>query len=223
MAEYAGTAFFAMQTPTNELTVLPPLLFPPAAYFAAIIGSRRPCIVDTAMPYDKRRKAVHRYDIVDVRGKLSLTVPVGHPSGGGAWSDVPLSEHGEWWRRHRVALESAYGRTPFFEFLIDRFDSVFCPPSRWQSWPSASDLSVAALRAVCSFLAVDAPLALPLSRVDPSAEIHDLRAHSFHDPDLPPYWQVRSASLGFVPSLSILDLLFNLGPESILYLRALHA
>lgn len=37
-----------------------------------------------------------------------------------------------------------------------------------------------------------------------------------------PYYQVFAGSLGFVANLSILDLLFNMGPESLLVLRQLH-
>ena len=40
-------------------------------------------------------------------------------------------------------------------------------------------------------------------------------------PEIPPYYQVRQGQLGFIGGLSILDLLFNLGPEALLYLRSL--
>ena len=51
--------------------------------------------------------------------------------------------------------------------------------------------------------------------------IIDLRCASFASADMPPYFQVRAAALGFIHSLSILDLIFNLGPEAPLYLRSL--
>jgi hypothetical protein len=38
-----------------------------------------------------------------------------------------------------------------------------------------------------------------------------------------PYWQVRGAVQGFTPNLSVLDLIFNLGPEAPLYLQRLLA
>ena len=34
-----------------------------------------------------------------------------------------------------------------------------------------------------------------------------------------PYYQVFQAKFGFLPNLSIVDLLFNMGPESLLVLR----
>ena len=39
--------------------------------------------------------------------------------------------------------------------------------------------------------------------------------------DLPPYWQVREDKLGFISGLSVLDLIFNLGPEAVVYLDRL--
>ncbi|MDE6430391.1 MAG: WbqC family protein, partial [Duncaniella sp.] len=38
---------------------------------------------------------------------------------------------------------------------------------------------------------------------------------------LPSYWQIREDKLGFIPGLSVLDLIFNLGPEAVLYLDRL--
>lgn len=188
-----------MPTPTNSL---PPLLFPPAAYFAALA---RGAEIDFSARYDKRLKAVHRYEIVDARGRMMLTVPLAKPHGvdSPTWADCPLSTHDEWWRKHLTALESAYGRTPFFEFLIDRFEPVFRSPHDWSQWPSAIDLVRAANSIVLPLLAI--PEASAQAASEP--------------PALGPYWQVRQHLFGFVESLSVLDLIFNLGPEAALYIR----
>lgn len=57
---------------------------------------------------------------------------------------------------------------------------------------------------------------------DLEGDYNDLRK-AFHPKqaqslDLPPYYQVFNAQFGFQPNLSIIDLLFNLGPEGLLYL-----
>lgn len=201
------------------MTVLPPRLFPSSAYYRAMLGADR-IVVDSAVRYDKRCKAVHRYDIIDVRGPLQLTVPLAKPhgcEGKATWRDAAVSTHDEWWRRHRVALESAYGRTPYFEFLIDRFSTVFRSPEQWDVWPSAIDLIREANRAVLPLLAIDAPVVYDLPA--DAASCNDLRTADFDCPDQPVYWQVRDQFHGFHGGLSILDLLFNLGPESAIYLR----
>ena len=178
------------------------------------MASAEATVIDAAAHYDKRCKAAHRYEIVDVRGRLQLTVPLAKPAPApGArptWADCAVSTHDEWWRRHRTALESAYGRTPYFEFLIDKFDGVFRSPEEWPKWPSALDLIREANRAVRSILLIDSPM---VYATEPQT------VHTDPGPALAPYWQVRQHLHGFQPGLSVLDLLFNLGPEAALLMR----
>lgn len=197
------------------MVVLPPRLFPGIGYYRSIASSRR-AIVDTGMRYDKRCKAVHRYEIVDARGRLQLTVPLAKPhgcNGVATWSDALVSTHDEWWRRHRTALESAYGRTPYFEFLIDRFNAIFRSPEEWPEWPSAIDLVKEANRVVCEFLELDDRMVC--SDNLPEEEFVDLRIGQYDEESASSYWQVRQDLHGFQSGLSILDLVFNLGPEAI--------
>lgn len=212
--------------PHPALTVvLPPRLMGSVGWYGAMAACGR-MVVDTAMPYDKRQKSVHRFDIVDTRGRLSLTVPLAKPSvpfRRATWSHCAVSPHDEWWTRLRITLESAYGRTPFFEFLIDRFLPLLRHPAKWDRWPSAIDLCRASDEAVRTVLGpgytVEWGDAAALLADTPADNIVDLRRHDFSLPAPPPYYQVRAASLGFTGNLSILDLIFNLGPEAALYLQ----
>ena len=120
--------------PAGSVAVLPPQLFGSVAYYA-LMAQYPAAVIDTSLRYDKRFKSVHRYTIADAGGELRLTVPVSRPegaflSGRLTWGDVTVSDHGRWWEVHLQALESAYGRTPFFEFYIDRFIPLFVPGSR---------------------------------------------------------------------------------------------
>ena len=190
--------------------VAPPRLFASVEYWRAIANSDAPAI-NAAERYDKRCKAAHRYEIVDVRGRLSLTVPIAKPHGveNPTWADCPVSTHDEWWRRHRTALESAYGRTPYFEFLIDKFNCIFRSPEEWDRWPSILDLIRVSNGIICDILYFDRHLE------------YVGRLADFEPPTtpLPAYWQVRQHIHGFQPGLSILDLIFNLGPEAAMYIR----
>lgn len=161
--------------------------------------------------FDKRRKEIHRYTIADVNGPLTLTVPIVKPHGKAyaRWSDVALSTHGEWWHVHRTALESAYGRTPFFEFYIDRF-APFLSPEAVERFPSILDFNHSLDAIIESILLLpDARLTGP-QPLPSEAEFSDLGGE---------YWQPRRDRLGFIPDLSVLDLLFCLGPEAALWLR----
>jgi len=196
---------------------LPARLFGPVEYYAAMAACGRVRIAYDAR-WDKRDKALHRYDIADTRGRLTLTVPVTVPHGVDGplmRSHVRLSRHGEWWRLHRTALESAYGRTPYFEFVIDRFLPLLTDPG--DTPPALTDLLRRADRAVLDFLA------LPIRIEEVPAATAGIAAAPAGFPVAAaartPYSQVRAAQLGFIPGLSILDAIFNLGPETPLLLH----
>lgn len=188
-------------------------LFGPAAHYA-LLAAYPAARVRYDARWDKRAKTLHRYDIADTRGRLVLTVPVSLPPRGTVEGPVMrrhvrLSDHGEWWRVQRIALESAYGRTPYFEFVADRFLSLLADPG--DDATALTDLLRRADAAVCDFLGIDTRI----TDADPAeacAAVPDITL---------PYTQVRQSSLGFIPSLSILDTIFNLGPETPLYLHRL--
>lgn len=167
--------------------------------------------------FDKRRKEIHRFTIADVNGPLTLTLPVVKPHGKpyATWRDVRLSPHGQWWHVHRTALESAYGRTPFFEFYIDRF-LPFLSPEAVDGYPSVVDFNEAIDREIAPLLLLPDPALEaaggPDAWLSPEPEA-ELRLKEF------PYWQPRAGRFGFLPGLSVLDLLFCLGPEAALWLR----
>lgn len=178
------------------------------------------CIVDYGARFDKRHKLTHRTTIADVNGPLTLTVPLSHPERGSAdtplrWSDMKLSRHDEWWNIHRVAMESAYGRTPFFEYYIDRFLPAWNHDTV-DRFGTLVNLNRHIDREVRRLL--DLP---PDDIAAPAGCITDMRREEPAPGDIPPYYQVRAARLGFIPGLSILDLLFNLGPEAQIYLYKL--
>lgn len=204
------------------------MLFAPAGYYAyaARMGLTA---IDWNLRADKRFKAAHRYDIADTRGRLALTVPVTHLSGGLTWNQVMVSDHGQWWHKHRISLESAYGRTPYFAFYYDRFKPLLTNPLH-----SPFD-TVGAMIAEADRL-VRRILLLP-SAAGTTAQIQPMTCRTSDGPVSAtpdhtlagaadfmlaapgPYRQIRDAEQGFHPNLSILDLIFNLGPESAIIIR----
>ncbi|MCM1355620.1 MAG: WbqC family protein [Staphylococcus sp.] len=195
--------------PADSTIVLPPLFCGGIDHYALIRAAGGNTRADWQMRFEKRFKDTHRFAIADTRGRLELTVPIAKPSDWHcSWADILLSDHGHWWDVHRIALESAYGRTPFFEFYIDsllpmltegvcdRYVSLRTLSDAWDSWIRSRLL-----------------LSHPLQASAPTAI---LPATSLPEPE--PYWQVRADKLGFIPRLSILDLIFNLGPEAAIYI-----
>ena len=155
--------------------------------------------------------------IATTQGIQVLTVPVvrGETS---LMKDIRISDHGNWRHLHWNALQSAYGESPFFEYYQDDIQPFFT-----QRWDYLFDFNEAIRQKMCELIDISPQVSLTGS-FQPKAD-HDFREainpkHPAPDADFEsrPYYQVYQQKHGFLSNLSILDLLMNTGPESILYL-----
>ena len=155
--------------------------------------------------------------IATTQGIQALTVPVvrGETS---LMKDIRISDHGNWRHLHWNALQSAYGESPFFEYYQDDILPFFT-----QRWDYLFDFNEAIRQKMCELIDISPQVSLTGS-FQPKAD-HDFREainpkHPAPDADFEsrPYYQVYQQKHGFIPNLSILDLLMNMGPESIFYL-----
>lgn len=200
----------------DRCVVLPPQFCASVEYYA-VMAMYGHAVVDARMRYDKRFKSAHRCDIADTRVSLSLTVPVKKPQAGTSgltWADIEVSAHDEWWTTHVVTLESAYGRTPFFEFYFDRFR----PLISYRAAMSVAEFDMRLDAEIRRILGLDTIVGIDASRIDASCA-DDYRRRPLPAVKAVPYYQVREEKLGFKPHLSVLDLIFNMGPEAPMVLR----
>lgn len=178
----------------------------------------------------------NRCVIAAANGTQVLTVPVERPEGTplskSLIKDIRISDHGNWRHIHWNALKSAYGESPFFEYYADDLLPFFT-----RKWTFLYDFNMEICRTMCSLLditpdirptgeylaatgngAADGSKTLPDGTDDFRMAIspkHPIPDGTFSPR---PYYQVYAAKTGFLPNLSILDLLFNMGNESVLYL-----
>ena len=175
-------------------------------------------LVDDVSPFVKqtyRSRAV----IATENGSQQLTIPVVHDGGKMTMRDVRISEHGNWRHQHWNAIVSAYRKSPFFEYYADDFAHFYEERDGF-----LLDFNLRLHGVVSELLGLDrgvkflsdevADAAVDLRRI---AEPKALEA--FDGVMLQPYYQVFAQRNGFIPSLSIADLLFNMGPEGLLVLR----
>jgi len=156
--------------------------------------------------------------IATTQGIQALTVPVVHGSKASI-NEMLISDHGNWRHLHWQALQSAYGDSPFFEYYEDDLRPFFAE----HNWELLTDYNDAICKKMCELLDIHPHLS-PLTS-DVPTQTADLRTainpkHPLPDSDFEPrpYYQVYQQKHGFLPNLSIIDLLFNMGPESIFYL-----
>ncbi|MDE5595595.1 MAG: WbqC family protein [Muribaculaceae bacterium] len=183
--------------------------------YYALLSSFATVYVDIDMPADKRFKSAHRCTIVDTRDEIMLTVPIVPPHGRHSWNETPVSTHGKWWHVHRTALESAYGRTPFFEYYIDRFTEIF-DADYGDDAVSVGTLDRRCDTIVRDIIGIDNEViyGCPAEAVD-----NDFRRCKSISLQPVEYYQLRADRLGFRHNMSIVDLIFNVGPEAPLYLH----
>lgn len=208
----------------NDTTlVLPPALCGSIGYYA-LLASHKNVVIDRYCRYDKRRKLMHRYDIADVNGCLTLTVPITKPRIGATWNDAGVSAHGGWWNIHKVALWSAYGRTPFFEYYIDELMPYLQPRDGVQP-ESLMDLNTGIDAIIRRIAGIESNVRYELTAEEKELitngdkSIIDHRNSNFELEQPLEYYQVRATQQGFIPNLTILDLIFNMGPETPLVLK----
>ena len=179
--------------------------------------------------YDHFMKQTYRNrcDIAAANGPQALTVPVEKGETQPLlMKDVRISDHGNWRHLHWQALQSAYGESPFFEFYADDLRPFF--EKRW-TW--LFDFNLDITQKMCELLDIQPTIELT-SEFVPAAgnlgqpSLKDFRdaihpKHPLPDSEFEPrrYYQVYESRHGFQPNLSILDLLFNMGNESVLYIQ----
>lgn len=195
---------------------------PPVQYFAHLQSAEQVWIEQ----YDHYQKQTYRNRCVIAApdGPLSLTVPIEKPNTQKAFMrDIRISDHGNWRHLHWNAIESAYNHTPFFEYYKDDFR-----PFYEKKFDFLVDYNEQLCQLVCQLIDIDTSFQRTESYIaEPSNTIIDLRDAIHPKKELMndasfgviPYYQVFQERLGFLPNLSIIDLLFNMGPEAILVLQ----
>ena len=184
---------------------------------------RMPCIIEQHDHFVKQTYR-NRCVIATANGTQTLTVPIERYDGTKCpMRDIRISDHGNWRHLHWNALVSAYGETPFFEFYADDLRPFFEKRHTF-----LFDLNLDIMHTMCQLLDVRPQVTLSEQYIVLPSEddaVVDFREairpkHPLPDADFnpTPYYQVRAQRHGFLPNLSILDLLFNEGPEGIFYL-----
>ncbi len=220
--------------------------FPPISYFAAIAedmeglvrtkGEDRRSIpssplspstiyIEACENYQKQsyRNRCHFYA---ADGKQSLSFPITHSEGTHKHliSEVLIDYSKPWVLQHKRAIISAYRTSAYFEYYQDELFAILdSKPER------LLDLNTRLLEFFLDKIGIKAEIRMT-ENYSQNTDCEDLREviHPKRPDNIleklelnKPYFQVFAEKHGFIPDLSIMDLLFNEGPDSIIYLKKL--
>ena len=195
-----------------------PLYLAPVPLYAQLYNCKA-LVINGDEPFVKqtyRNRAV----IATENGAQNLTIPVIHDGGRTAMRDVRISEHGNWRHQHWNAMVSAYRKSPFFDYYADDFAHFYEERDGF-----LMDFNLRLHGVISELLGLERDVKI-IDNEHKAKEFIDLRniaepkalanitGYTAH-----PYYQVFAQRNGFISNLSIVDLLFNMGPEGLIVLR----
>ena len=200
--------------------------FGPISWYSRLLRTENWRIDDTEH-YVKQTTRNHCL-IATANGVQKLTVPVEKPSRNEdrgtrieplLTREVRLSDHGKWRTEHWNAICTAYGESPFFDYYADDLRPFF----ERRDWEFLFDYDMAIFEKMLELVGI-APKGQGVQEFR-SSGVQTIESSTVNSQLSTvncqlggTYWQVYQTRHGFLPDLSILDLLCCMGPEAILYL-----
>ena len=215
--------------------------FPPISWFKALLCGN--AVIEQHENYVKQTIR-NRCQIATANGVQRLSVPVitalpdaqaalssipcdsvaGTPDASSTLSpkpkttDILIAPHNNWQQKQWNAIATAYGESAFFDYYADDLHAFFnVEKDEKASTKNLFKHNVSIIRMLLQLLDVEHELRFTDSFVGEDYTQTIVKNKNTAD-SIPPYYQVFRQKTGFLPDLSILDLLFNLGPEATCYL-----
>ncbi len=202
---------------TFDSNLFPVFYAGPISYYSALL--KRQSITFEIKEHFSKQTYRNRTCILSANGPLNLSIPVVKTGGKMPIEEVRISYREHWQKDHWNALHSAYGSSPYFEYYDYLFEGMF---AKKVDLLLDFNLQIHKTILYCLDLELEHQLSKEfnaLGDVDPRIAFNS-KGKNLVETTFPSYYQTFSKQ-GFVADLSILDLLFNLGPEARVYLKKL--
>lgn len=195
----------------NYCRILIPSLLAPSVRIFSVLSAAQEIVVDVHETYPKQTLR-NRYYIGSPNDVRALIVPVRKPYGHRTKTiEIEIDYSENWPLYHRKSLTTAYSKSPFFLYYADYIFTEF-----ERKHDSLIDLNSALQSLFMKWLHIQTPVILTEDYIR-KFDGTDLR-NACKDNSA---WQIRNEyyqpfgeTYGFRNSLSVLDILFNLGPEA---------
>ena len=194
-----------------------PNYFPNIHQFRQIIKANN-ILFEVSDNYQKQTFRNRTY-IYGANGKLGLFIPVIHThKNRELFKDVKISYDSNWMDLHLKSLQSAYRSSPYFEYFEDDFIKLYSEKEKF-----LADFNIKCIKLISNLLDLDLDFKISNEYVKKTNDIIDLRdlsnARKEKKIETPKYIQVFESKHGYLNNLSILDLIFSEGTNSVLLMN----
>jgi hypothetical protein len=205
------------------MLVLSTAYLPPVEYFVYLTGFGK-AVIDLNETYHKQTWR-NRCTILSGNGPVNLVVPVEKPFGNHTPThEIIISNHAKWNQNHWKTISSAYRSAPYFVYYSDMVRMILLE----QDFKKLPELNNKILLGICQETGIQIETEFTQTFIPISDNKYDLRFVLSPKANqqmlrLKPWYQVFEDRYGFCQDVSILDLLFNIGPDTNEYLHEMAA
>lgn len=196
----------------------------PTAYFPSIfqfsLQVQHPFLIDATEHFEKQTYR-NRAEILTANGPLKLSIPLKKWRNHTPVQEIEISYDENWAAHHWKSILSAYSASPYLEFYQDDLK-----PLLFTQTPSLLEYNTMLQKELYALLSIKGSFNFAEEYVEQEVDWRKLISPKNKELkqvlSFKKYNQVFEDKFGFIANLSILDLLFNLGPQSLSYLQQLN-
>ena len=194
-----------------------PTYFAPISQYSEIINTDE--VIFEVHDNFQKQSYRNRCYIFNTNGKQLLNIPVKHANSSSRkqTKDTLIGNATHWQDQHFKSLKTAYRNSPFFEFYVDDIANIF-----EKKYTYLHDLNIDTFLFISEALQINSKFkkTSSYSEVLENNDHRNLAAIKTQPKNVvKPYTQMFDDKHGFLPNLSILDLLFMEGPNAISFLE----
>jgi len=198
---------------SDSSILLPSCYCPPISFFYLLLQNKEAIICSNEL-FEKQTYR-NRCEIVNANGLQNLSIPVNKVNGHlTKTSDIEISYAEDWQKNHWRSIESAYRRSPYFEYYENELEKILLTPFQF-----LHELNATLINYIQSKIGLSVQIKNDCNHelskeqkiiANPKFKNNFLSAH---------YFQTFSDKFEFFNNVSVLDLLFLEGPNSISILQ----
>ena len=189
-----------------------PTSYLPSIEYVSLFLKAEDASIELFETYQKQSCRTRTY-VMTANGIQTLTIPVIKTNGNHTLTkDIEISYKESWQQIHLRCLESAYRKSAYFDYYYPYFEKIYK-----QKFNTLVELNEFCLKTILKIMKVkkDYSYTTDFERIVDENDYRISLSKGTNKIEMKPYYQVFADRHGFIPNLSIVDLLFNEGPNSI--------